>query len=107
MKKLLSLIDRFSALLGRVSEVVVVLLIASMLYEVAARYVFGAPTLWAFDIAYMSTGALFVLGAAQALRQDAHVRIDVLSARFPARRRKPWVAAHRKPAPRPPPATAA
>ncbi|NHF74586.1 TRAP transporter small permease subunit [Paracoccus xiamenensis] len=85
MKKLLSLIDAFSALLGRISELVVILLIASMLYEVVARYVFGAPTLWAFDIAYMSTGALFVLGAAQTLRQDAHVRIDVLSSRFPPR----------------------
>ena len=85
MKTLHSVIDRISTLLGRVAEVVVVLLIASMLYEVVARYVFGAPTLWAFDIAYMSTGALFVLGAAQALRQDAHVRIDVLSSRFPAR----------------------
>ena len=85
MKTLLSVIDRISTILGRVAEVVVVLLIASMLYEVVARYVFGAPTLWAFDIAYMSTGALFVLGAAQALRQDAHVRIDVLSSRFPPR----------------------
>ncbi|TKW63543.1 MAG: TRAP transporter small permease subunit [Paracoccus denitrificans] len=85
MKKLLSLIDGFSALLGRISELVVILLIASMLYEVVARYVFGAPTLWAFDIAYMSTGALFVLGAAHTLRQDAHVRIDVLSSRFSPR----------------------
>ena len=85
MKTLLLGIDRISYLLGRISEVVVVLLIASMLYEVVARYVFGAPTLWAFDIAYMSTGALFVLGAAQTLRQDAHVRIDVLSSRFSPR----------------------
>lgn len=87
MMKLLSLIDRVSAALARISELVVVLLIASMLYEVVARYVFGAPTLWAFDIAYMSTGALFVLGAAQTLRQDAHVRIDVLSSRFSPRLR--------------------
>ena len=87
MKTLLSVIDRISQMLGRISELVVVLLIASMLYEVVARYVFGAPTLWAFDIAYMSTGALFVLGAAQTLREDAHVRIDVLSSRFPPRLR--------------------
>ena len=45
MKTLLSVIDRISTILGRVAEVVVVLLIASMLYEVVARYVFGAPTL--------------------------------------------------------------
>lgn len=65
----------------------VLILIASMLYEVVARYGLGAPTLWAFDVAYMSTGVLFVLGAAQALREDAHVRIDFLSSRLPVRLR--------------------
>ncbi|MDS9469191.1 TRAP transporter small permease subunit [Paracoccus sp. MBLB3053] len=89
-KTILSAVDRISAGLGRIAEVVVLILIAAMLYEVVARYVFGAPTLWAFDIAYMSTGVLFVLGAAQALREDAHVRIDVLSSRFPARVRG-WI----------------
>ena len=84
---MISAIDGFSRLLGRIAELVVLILIGAMLYEVVARYVFGAPTLWAFDIAYMSTGTLFVLGAAQALREDAHVRIDVLSARFPPRLR--------------------
>lgn len=78
-------IDGFSRLLSRVAQVVVLILIGAMLYEVVARYVFGAPTLWAFDIAYMSTGTLFVLGAAQTLREDAHVRIDVLSTRFAPR----------------------
>ena len=78
-------IDRVSRVLSRAAELITLLLVASMIYEVAARYVFGAPTIWAFDIAYMSTGILFVLGAAQCLRDDAHVRIDVLSARFPPR----------------------
>lgn len=75
--------DTISAGLGFVAKAMVLILIASMLYEVVARYALGAPTLWAFDIAYMATGVLFVLGAAQALREDAHVRIDFLSSRLP------------------------
>ena len=47
-----------------------------MFYEVVARYIFGAPTLWAFDIAYMSTGVLFVLGAAQAFKQLLTDRLE-------------------------------
>ncbi|WP_299938185.1 TRAP transporter small permease subunit [uncultured Nitratireductor sp.] len=82
---LLSVADRISLGLNYIAQAMVLILIASMLYEVVARYVFGAPTLWAFDIAYMSTGVLFVLGAAQALREDAHVRIDFLSSRIPVR----------------------
>ena len=84
-RALLGLADGISIVLGYVSQVMLLVLIASMLYEVVARYGFGAPTLWAFDVAYMSTGVLFVLGAAECLRRDAHVRIDFLSARLPAR----------------------
>lgn len=81
----LKVADSISAGLGLFSQLMVLILIASMIYEVLARYVFGAPTIWAFDVAYMSTGILFVLGAAQALRQDAHVRIDFLSSQMPVR----------------------
>ena len=87
---LLAVADGVSAAFGLVSRLMVLILIASMLYEVVARYVMGAPTLWAFDVAYMSTGVLFVLGAAQALREDAHVRIDFLSSRLPVRLRG-WI----------------
>lgn len=85
MRRLYRGIDVVSLLLARLAELVTLLLVASMIYEVAARYVFDAPTIWAFDIAYMSTGVLFVLGAAQALRDDAHVRIDFLASRLPRR----------------------
>ncbi|WP_018688484.1 TRAP transporter small permease subunit [Ahrensia kielensis] len=84
-RTLFAAVDTISAILGYASQAMVLILIGSMLYEVVARYAFGAPTLWAFDIAYMSTGALFILGAAQALREDAHVRIDFLSSKLPAR----------------------
>jgi TRAP-type mannitol/chloroaromatic compound transport system permease small subunit len=86
-RNFLRLADGISLGLGYVSQAMVLILIASMIYEVVARYGFGAPTEWAFDIAYMSTGVLFVLGAARALREDAHVRIDFLSSRLPVRLR--------------------
>ncbi len=84
----LTIADAISTSLGYASYAMVLILVAAMVYEVVARYIFGAPTAWAFDIAYMCTGVLFVLGAAQALREDAHVRIDFLSARLPVRMRE-------------------
>lgn len=80
-------IDGFSALLDRVARAVVVLLVASMVYEVGARYAFGAPTMWAFDLSYMATGVLFILGAGHAVRNDVHIRIDFLACRMPPRLR--------------------
>ena len=83
MTRLFTLVDAFSRLLSWIAQIVTVVLVLSMIYEVVARYVFGAPTIWAFDISYMATGTLFVLGAAYALKQDAHVRIDFLAQKMP------------------------
>lgn len=85
MRSFISIVDSFSSLLAALGRIVIAILVIAMLYEVVARYVFGAPTLWAFDISYMLNGSIFLLGAAFALRQDAHVRIDFLSQQFPPR----------------------
>ncbi|WP_299938497.1 TRAP transporter small permease subunit [uncultured Pelagimonas sp.] len=77
--------ELFSIVLGMIGRLTIFALIIAMLYEVVARYVFGAPTLWAFDISYMLNGSVFLLGAAFSLREDAHVRIDFLSQKFPVR----------------------
>ena len=88
MDSLFKLVDAFTRLLGWLARLVTVVLVASMIYEVVARYFFGAPTIWAFDISYMATGALFVLGAAQTLKEDGHVRIDFLAQKMPANFRR-------------------
>ena len=63
----------------------IICLIAVMIYEVVARRVFNAPTIWAIDITYMTNGTLFLIGGAYTLRKNAHVRIDFLSSRLPLR----------------------
>jgi TRAP-type mannitol/chloroaromatic compound transport system permease small subunit len=87
MSWLFKAVDAMSLGLSRIAELVTLVLVASMIYEVAARYLFSAPTIWAFDISYMCTGTLFVLGAAYALRKDAHVRVDFLAQKMPSRLR--------------------
>ena len=42
-------------------------LILAMTYEVLARKLFLAPTIWAYDISRFLYGALFMLGAGYAL----------------------------------------
>ena len=74
MTKLFGIVEAFTRLLAWAARLVTVVLVASMIYEVVARYFFGAPTIWAFDISYMATGVLFVLGAAYTLKEDGHVR---------------------------------
>lgn len=85
MHTLISAVDGLSKLMAAAGRLAIAILVIAMLYEVLARYVFNAPTLWAFDISYMLNGSIFILGAAFALQQDAHVRIDFLSQRLPVR----------------------
>jgi TRAP-type mannitol/chloroaromatic compound transport system permease small subunit len=64
--------------IAKVSAWLIVPMTAGLVYEVVSRYIFNAPTVWAYDMTYMFSGALFMLGSAYALRQGTHVRADFL-----------------------------
>ena len=57
-------------------------LIFAMTYEVLARKLFLAPTIWAYDISRFLYGALFMLGAGYALSKGVHIRADFLYRNF-------------------------
>ena len=83
----MNVVDRLSSALAVLAGVMVILLIGVMIYEVVCRYAFNAPTLWAGDMTYMLGGALFVLSAAFALKENGHVSIDFLAQMLPERLR--------------------
>lgn len=78
MARTIVAIDTFSLWVGKIVAWLTVPLIASMVYEVLARYLFTAPTAWAYDISRMLYGAMFVLGAAYALSKGVHIRADFI-----------------------------
>ena len=82
MRGLLWLIERISGLTGKTTAWFVVPLIAATVYDVAARYVFNAPTQWAYEVAYMAMGAHALLGMAFTLREGGHIRIDAFTQKF-------------------------
>jgi len=82
MTFLLRVIDRINDILGAFAMVFLVVMIGDMLYEVVSRRVFGAPTLWAYDISYMLNGVGFMFAAGYTLRRNGHIRIDFLSTRL-------------------------
>ena len=49
-------------------------------YEVIARYVFNSPTNWAHESMFLMFGMQYLLSGAYALREQSHVRVDVLYA---------------------------
>jgi TRAP-type mannitol/chloroaromatic compound transport system permease small subunit len=79
------IIDAFSEWSGQAVAWMIVPLFLSLTYEGIARYLFNAPTLWAYDVSYMLYGALFMLGAHYTLMRGAHIRTDMLWDKFSPR----------------------
>ena len=75
-------IDKFSKWVGNIVCWILIPLIFAMTYEVLARKLFLAPTIWAYDISRFLYGALFMLGAAYALSKGVHIRADFLYRNF-------------------------
>lgn len=75
---------------GRIVAWLIVPMVAALSYEVAARYLFNAPTLWAYDMTFMLYGSFFMLGAAYTLQRKGHIRTDSLYANWSVRRQG-WV----------------
>lgn len=77
--KLIKYIEALTCWSGMLAALLIVPLIGSLVVEVVSRYVLGSPTLWAFEISYMVTGAIFMLAMANALRINMHVSVDLFT----------------------------
>jgi len=87
MLRLAHAIDRFTERSGLAFAWLLAPLVVAVCWEVVARYAFGAPTTWAYETITMLYAAMFMLGAAYALRVGAHVRTDFLWERWRPRTR--------------------
>ncbi|MGH7389435.1 MAG: TRAP transporter small permease subunit [Candidatus Rokuibacteriota bacterium] len=70
-------IDTLSDWSGRIFSWMIIPLMLGTTYEVIVRYVFNAPTIWAYDLSYMLYGSHFMLGAAYTLLKGGHIRTDI------------------------------
>jgi TRAP-type mannitol/chloroaromatic compound transport system permease small subunit len=83
MNGFISAVDQLNTAIGKIFAWSIVLLTGSVCYEVVSRYVFGAPTWWAFDVSWMLYGALFMMAGAYTLARNGHVRGDFLYRQWP------------------------
>ncbi len=87
MRRLLAGIDATSEWTGRIFGYIIYAGIAVLVYEVVARYFFGAATTWAHGISQRLFAVYYVIGAAYVLRHKAHINMDVVYNLFPVRTR--------------------
>lgn len=80
-------LDRISGFFFHIAMVAAVLIIVFQIAGVILRYVFGLSFSWMSDTVIFSFATIFMLGAAATLRDDEHVRVDILRTRYGERTR--------------------
>lgn len=75
-------IDRISEILAQAAAWLLFAIGLMLGYEVAARHLFNAPTIWASELSnHFMVWAVYV-GAAALLRRDDHISVSVLTERL-------------------------
>jgi TRAP-type mannitol/chloroaromatic compound transport system permease small subunit len=87
MKKILTIIDAISIWSGKAAGWLILLVVGFIIYEILMRYVFHLPTLWVSESMVFGAGLTYVLGAAWALQDNRHVKIDLIYGRLTPRQR--------------------
>jgi TRAP-type C4-dicarboxylate transport system permease small subunit len=83
--RLLNLTDRISAAAMTAAMALGAALFSVMLLEVFMRYALGRPLIWSQEVTGMLNACMFLAAAAPALKAGAHVTVDALAERLPAR----------------------
>jgi TRAP-type mannitol/chloroaromatic compound transport system permease small subunit len=82
MSIFISLVEKISKFFGIIASLLLIPLAAFTGYEVLMRYVFKSPTIWVWDLNIMLFAGIVMLGGADLLRNDAHVKMDFLVNNF-------------------------
>jgi TRAP-type mannitol/chloroaromatic compound transport system permease small subunit len=77
--------DRFSDVMGWVAGVLNLAMLLNVFYDAIARYFFNTGSIALQEMEWHLFSMVFLFGIAYALKEDGHVRVDVLYDRFSPR----------------------
>ena len=85
-------IDRFTEYTGKLVSWLVILLVLLVGYDVTMRYLFQSGSIALQELQWHLFSTLFLLGAAYTLKDDEHVRLDLLyRSRFVSDKMRAWI----------------
>ena len=85
ISKIASIFDRIEAILAIAAGSLIVFIGLSICYEVIMRYFLDSPTIWTVEVSRYSLVYITFLGAGWVLKEDGHVRIDLVLNRLTPR----------------------
>lgn len=77
--------DRFSDVMGWTAGVLNLLMLVNVFYDAITRYLFNTGSIALQEMEWHLFAMVFLFGMAYCLKEDGHVRVDILYDRFPTR----------------------
>ena len=90
LRKASNFLSQINEVVGRATAWLTAILMILMCYNVLQRYFFGNIIAWRTELEWHLFAAVFLLGAAYTMREDANVRVDVFYERMNPQK-KAWV----------------
>jgi TRAP-type mannitol/chloroaromatic compound transport system permease small subunit len=90
LRKISQLIDSFTEKIGLVVAWLTTALVLNVFYDVIMRYAFHHGNIAVQEMEWHIFSVIFLIGAAYTLKEDGHVRVDILYTKFSAKQ-KAWV----------------
>jgi TRAP-type mannitol/chloroaromatic compound transport system permease small subunit len=79
--------DRFSDVMGWIAGVLNLLMLVNVFYDAIMRYFFSSGSIALQEMEWHLFAMVFLFGIAYGLKEDGHVRVDVLYDRFSPRKK--------------------
>lgn len=78
-------IDRFTDIIGGIATVTMFLMLVNVFYDAIMRYFFRSGSIALQEMEWHLFSVVFMFGIAYALKEDGHVRVDILYDRWSPR----------------------
>ncbi|NOX34551.1 MAG: TRAP transporter small permease subunit [Deltaproteobacteria bacterium] len=90
LEKFVSLIDRVSDRIGYVVGWITTLMVLIVFYDTVMRYIFNEGNVALQELEWHLFAVVFLLGAAYTLKEDGHVRVDIIFVNL-SEKTKAWI----------------
>ena len=80
--KIENIINKFSNIIGSIAAILLLSLLANVFYDVIMRYLFNDVSIGMQELEWHLYAAVFLLGISYTLKENAHVRVDIIYERL-------------------------
>lgn len=85
LRQYVRFVNKTNELIGRMVSYLIYPMLLMLVWEVAKRYVFNQPTIWAHELSAFLYAVVFLLGGSYALRWNSHISVEILYVKLPPR----------------------